>query len=144
MPDESDETKSDVYFLYNKKQSLNETDPFMSGQDTAFAVKDAESMEHYAIFLRGRHNKLTEVNTLDPRAYMEDHLENANLRDFHMFNFSIALSSSQEAVFKSILNECVSGEAWPGNVLTKMESSKLLTREQKENAVANRRNFVDR
>ena len=119
MPVETDNT--DIYYVYPKKAPLNEADPFTCSQATAFAAKD-DGIEDYTIYKLGSHNRVREENTdEDPRPYMED-LEDDEIGDYLMFNFSIALTTPQVAEFKSILNECVSRESWSGNILTKMES----------------------
>ena len=144
MPDESklpDESKSDVYYIYPDDEDLNERDPFMSSQDTAFATKESEG---YTIYRLEVPNRVKEENIkVDPRIHMEN-LEDGKKGDFRMFKFSIALTKPQVAVWKSILKESVSREGcWPGYILTEMKNHGFLTREQKENAIANRRNSAN-
>jgi hypothetical protein len=149
MPDESEtphESKKRLYYIYPDDEILNEEDPFMSSQETAFATGESEDddSEDYTIHRLEVPNKVKEEHIKgDPRDDMEK-LEDGKKGDFRMFKFSIALTKPQVAVWKSILKESVSREGcWPGNILTEMKNRGFLTREQKENAIANRRNSAN-
>ena len=139
MPDES---KTVLYYVYAKNSRLSEEDPFKSSQDQAFAVKD-DNDHHYTLFrpAANLNRAIEDITSDDPR----DHMKNFGAGVFHMFDFPTSLTTPQVAEWKSmILNDVpVSRESWSGNILAKMESHGMLTREQKENVISKRRNSVN-
>ena len=83
---------------------------------------------------------LRESNTpSDPR----DFVKGIRPGEFHMFKLRTGLTQQQKTEMKSILEECVSGESWPVNALTELESRGLLNGEQKAEAIENRRNSAN-
>ena len=128
------------YFVYNN-ENLDETNPFMSGQDIAFATKNVanDRANHYMVCTRGSvgHSTTLTMNytPMDPR----DELKGTRVGDFRMFE----LTSLPSSMVESILMQCVSREGWPENVLTEIESRGFLNEGQKERAVANRKSSAN-
>ena len=128
------------YFVYNIKENLNGENPFMSGQDIAFAAKRKTDLgNHYTMYERGLDNSslIIYFSLSDPR----DTLKTKRAGEFHMFELTSLPSS--EAAIESVLMDCVSEEDWPENVLTELENNGFLNAEQKEQANAYRVSSVN-
>jgi hypothetical protein len=131
---------SDLYFLYDKDADLNEADPLMSGRNTAFALKEDNRYDVYALISYGSLDLLQgDYTESDARDYMND----ITRGDFYMFKVRTGLTLLQTTETKSIINEYALKEGWPENVLTEMKSRGFLDSQQKEDATTNRRNCAN-
>ena len=79
--------------------------------------------------------------TFDPR----DFVKTFRPGEFHMFELRTDLTPSQKSEMHWILiaRPSVSGESWPVNAITEMESRGVLNGEQKGKAVENRKHSAD-
>ena len=138
----SSETKTAaLYLAYKAIANLAAAD-----LHAAFALKDdgVESWRVYDMFVEEPPNMPSKMlryydTPFDPRDYMKS----CKSEEFHMVKLRTGLTPEQKAQVMSILIACVSGEGWPENALTEMESQGLLNGEQKAEAIENRRNSAN-
>ena len=137
------EKKTELGFIYNNDEDLNEADPLMSGNiNTAFTLKDdnAEFWRVYEIALLGScYLPHRNVTPSDPR----DFVKSSRPGDFRMFKLRTGLTPSQATAVRLIIHACSYREGWPVNAITEMESGGLLNGEQKAEAIENRRNSAN-
>ena len=126
------EIKTAAYLVHKVDANLATAD-----HHAAFVLKD-DGMEAWCVchkVMVGPWYKVQDGYTaIDPRDFVKS-LWRGDFH-FHMVELRTDLTPPQKTEMKSILDGCVSGESWPVNALTEMESRGLLN----EEAVENRKN----